>query len=198
MSLPRFNHRAVILNDGRVLVMGGTAKYPGPGVSSAEIYEPKDGTWIATKAMKEARRGFLAIVLKDGRVLAVGGEQGAELKKRISLASAEVFDPKTRSWQETGSMATPRAMMAGIVLPDGRVLVAGGTSHGGAEIASAELYDPTTGSWAPAGSMATPRRNHRATLLADGSVLIIGGSNRFGGNYLKSVELFILREEKHR
>ena len=88
--------------------------------------------------------------------------------------------------------------MAGIVLTDGRVLVAGGTSSGGAELASAELYDPVTGFWVRAGSMVTPRRNHRATLMADGSVLIIGGSNGFGGNYLRSVELFKLREERQR
>src|SRR5436190_21371369 len=88
-------------------------------------------------------------------------------------------DPFTFSY--TGSLHTARAGHTATLLPDGKVLVAGGghTSVAGAEftpITSAELFDPATGIWTPTGSMAEPRDRHTATLLPNGQVLVVGGN----------------------
>jgi len=73
------------------------------------------------------------------------------------------------------------------LLPDGRVLIAGG--QGGASIlASATIYDPVSGKLAPTGSMSTPRRNATATLLPGGKVLVAGGYD--GKGFLRSAELY--------
>ena len=73
------------------------------------------------------------------------------------------------------------------LLPDGRVLVAGG--QGGTTIlATAQLFDATTGSFTPTGHMRTARRDQTATLLADGRVLIAGGNGATGP--LASAELY--------
>ena len=90
-------------------------------------------------------------------------------------------------WQYTGSLNTARDTHTATLLFDGRVLVAGGDSHG-VYLASAELYDPATGTWTVTGSLNTAREDHTATLLSDGRVLVVGGYNT--GLSLASAELY--------
>ena len=60
------------------------------------------------------------------------------------------------------------------MLPNGKVLVAGGDGDSGI-LTSAELYDPATGTWTATGSLTTARSIHTATLLPNGKVLVAGG-----------------------
>src|ERR1017187_9381273 len=74
----------------------------------------------------------------------------------------------------TGSMTTARAGHTSTLLPNGKVLVAGGYT-GSVQLASAELYDPATGTFARTGDMTTARAGNTAVLLPNGKVLIAGG-----------------------
>ncbi len=62
------------------------------------------------------------------------------------------------------------------LLPNGKVLVAGGFNGGFTILTSAELYDPASGSWTATGSLNTARAYHTATLLPNGKVLVAGGN----------------------
>ena len=133
---------------------------------------PVQSTWQASRTMSTSRAAHTATLLDDGRVLVVGGwSMGAP------LATAELWDPSTRSFSPTGSMHVPRVGQAATLLSDGRVLVVGGDGPNDlAAAASAEVWDPASGSFSPV----IPTPDHRgsgltATTLRDGRVLIVGG-----------------------
>ena len=156
------------------------APSPAPATSSPIAFS---GPWSAAGDMMTARAEHTATLLNDGRVLIAGGI--ADSREEERLASAELYDPSTGTWQATGSMTNPRSWHSATQLLDGRVLVAGGLCDSryadgcaardpsGAQT-SAEIYDPQTGTWTPTGDMTTPRSQHTATLLPNGMVLVAG------------------------
>ncbi|GAC1649471.1 MAG: hypothetical protein NVS4B3_06620 [Gemmatimonadaceae bacterium] len=113
-----------------------------------------------------------ATTLRDGRVLIAGGM----IRNGERLASAEVYDPRTRAFSLVVPMPSPRAGHTATLLRNGQILLAGGFGERGA-LATAVLYDPATARFLQAGEMHTPRGLPTATLLADGRVLIAGGEN---------------------
>jgi hypothetical protein len=75
------------------------------------------------------------------------------------------------------------------LLPNGRVLVAGGCDFT-SSLSSAELYDPATGAWTATGPLTHARYVHAAALLPSGKVLVAGGTTNYGNDSLPSAELY--------
>jgi hypothetical protein len=148
MEEQKENHTATLLPNGMALVAGGyyfpdyTGPHPPPHVlSSAELYDPGTETWSATGFMAEARDYHTATLLQNGKVLVAGGQEYKSGIGYTTFSSAELFDPGTGIWSTTGSMATSRGEHTATLLPDGKVLVAGGHADGDI-LSSAELYTP--------------------------------------------------------
>ena len=93
-----------------------------------------------------------------------------------ALATAQVIGP---SWNLTSSLFRARARHTATLLPNGKVLVAGGYNDAGPPLNTEELYDPATGTWRRAGNLNSIRSGHTATLLPNGKVLVAGGDTLF-------------------
>jgi len=190
MTVPRWDHAAALLHDGRVLIVGGSSGADDDGISftqaNGELYDPLLGTFSAVSSDIEiGGERATATTLADGRVLVVGGW----IQGQGTVARAQLFDPASDTFSETGAPHFARIVHTATLLADGRVLVAGGTSSTGGLLDSAETYDPGTGRFTLlASTMSTPRERHAAARLADGRVLISGGYGP--GERLASSERF--------
>lgn len=185
MSVPRFEHSASLLPDGKVLIAGGQGPADGgrfTALSTSELYDPAVGGFVGATPLGEGRANHAAVVLANGSVLVAGGVGGTNAD--ISLASVERYDPRSGSWNRMESMSQPRTGATAVLLDDGRVMVAGGESAQRGQrrsLQTAEVYDPDGDEWRSGNEMACPRSEHAAVVLDDGTVLVIAGDAAFPG-----------------
>jgi hypothetical protein len=118
-------------------------------------------------------------------LMSIEGSTGSNPSALISISETESSVKNRRdpaglassasgAWTSLTNLNTPRANHTATLLPNGKVLAAGGGNDGGT-LASVELYDPATNSWSFTGSLLAARQDHTATLLPNGKVLIAGG-----------------------
>jgi len=166
LSGGRSTHSATLLASGRVLVAGG--EHNG-GLDSAESYDPVAKQWSAAGSMQHRRIGHQAVMLPSGSVLLIGGyntESGYD-------HTTEIYDPAAGlgAWSAAGTLSSPRHSPTLTLLPNGKVLLAGGSDF----VTATQTYDAAANQWAASGALAQPRRGHTATLLHSGKVLVAGG-----------------------
>ena len=180
MSVPRVGHRATRLPDGKVLITGGQQNDQNK-LASAELFDPATNSFALVGSMQTPRTDHTATLLKNGFVLIAAGGNSRSFDDG-PIASAELYDPAKKSFIPTGALNVPRYKHAAALLPDGRVIVLGGTSIRLWEDrkASAEIYDPATGKFTPTGSLNTARYKIRdaVLLLPNGRILVAGGGAR--------------------
>lgn len=144
-----------------------------------------------TGGMSNARLQQTATLLPNGKVLVIGGGVGPDIIDGYSpVPQAELYDPVTGKFSSAGTVS--RDSHTATLLPNGKVLIAGGETDGASAMQSAaEIYDPTQTTSQPTGSMISPREEHTATLLRDGTVLLVGGERSVPGPiFLGSAELY--------
>ena len=167
MSVGRWSHSATLLDDGRVLIVGGKER-PYGSVPSTEIFDPTNNSWSsAGNTLKPRGEGHTAILLNNGQVLVTGGTEDG---------SSELYDPDENKWLYADNMMEPRKWASATLLPDGRVIIAGGddsSRSGSKELDSAEIYNPSTNKWSLVNNMNHAHSGHSATMI-NNKLLIIG------------------------
>jgi len=175
---------------GDVLVTGGSPNSASTNTSlaSAETYNPSSGTWTTTTGSMTGPRSQHAATLLDGpecraasapaycgKVLVAGGLGPiAPSTTNVPLSSAELYDPATRTFSTTGSSQHTARQTSSVLLPNGNVLLAGGTGN---NRAGSEVYDPATGNWSSTASpLNIPRERESMVLLRNGKVLTAAGT----------------------
>jgi hypothetical protein len=195
LNVPRYQHTATLLKNGKVLLVGGADMSDGyDNLASAELYDPATGKFAVTGSLAIGRARHTATLLNDGRVLIAGGAN------TLSVSEAEIYNPATGEFTVTGSMTYSRERATATALKDGRVLVAGGMgseTQGAPEaaLASAEIYDPSSGTFTATEPMNVARYDQAAagffysTHPSAAYVLLAGGKGA-SGSALNSAEVF--------
>ena len=194
MSDARTGHQAVLLPDGRVLVVGGLLRTGGEAatggrgtaLASCELFDPESGAWVPAAPLGTPRAGHTATLLLDGTVLVAGGDlvgvRPDGTYRAESLGTAERYDPGTDRWSPAADLPGPRTRHRAVLLHSGRVLVVGGTAGPGftAGYRSVVGYDPGTDRWTATGVLTVGRWAQATAELADGRVVAAGGTARAG------------------
>lgn len=189
--------RQHVLSDGRVFVAGSNPVSEMLGLAGA-------GTWSDAPSRAHGDRQYApSVMYAPGRIIFIGG--GNDAVTNVPTAAVEVidFNEDVPAWRPTASMWRRRRQHNATLLPDGTILVTGGTQGGGGidkgfndlsegeAVREAELWDPSTGTWTLLAGEATDRCYHStAILLPDATVLSAGGGEyNPGGQPIKASDV---------
>ena len=170
MSVPRQQHQATPLQDGTVLLFGGTAYQVVNGtllfygIPNVEIYTPGAATPFgpAASSLGTGRGQCAAVGLANGNVLVGGGVGPAS----TWVASTEIFTLSTRAFTPSGSLQTAMSNPVAALLASGQVALVG--------IGDTEVLNTVTGNVATVSGLGIPNQGGlTATTLANGKVLVV-------------------------
>lgn len=146
-----------------------------------ELYDPSKNAWKFNDSRATPRFNHSVVLTPDGDSVHFGGRRcdnaaapSGTCAALTSLGGPGGYFPIPQAFSPDAPLNAARGNHTTTALPDGRVLVAGGTD-GPSVLNSAELYDPLARSWSKTGSLRSPRAGHTATLLPNGTVLVAGG-----------------------
>lgn len=163
-------HTATLLPGGEVLVVGGDA-----GANCA-IYNPATDDWYAVASLPIHISGHSATLLPNGEVLVVGGSGGA-IEPYTVMSTTHRYNRSLNTWTAASALNEARAWHSAILLPDGRVLAAGG-SNDSESLLSVEIYDPLLNDWALVTPLTGATRG-QVLLTPDGKVFLIQGAQLY-------------------
>ena len=171
LPAPRVRFSIAALPDGRVLVAGGLSQIGRP-LDSSLIYEPANDRWVPGPDLAFARVQHATVTLASGDILLIGGQFAAS-------NTAERYDVARNIFTFAGTLARPRLVEQAVPLPDGRVLITGGSLEvpgrtDWVPVADAEIWDPATNTWSVFASPTLSRALGDLVATREGLYLIGG------------------------
>jgi hypothetical protein len=187
MTDERYQASAVLLPNGRVLISGGMNANSATAVTSQDWYDPGlDGflTAAGPAAMATGRMGHSATLMFDNTVFFYGGSTDGTNTNALNSGEVYTDGAATNTAVATGSFAgtapLARYRHTATVLPDSRILLAGGILAAGTTPTKVDIISKSgttfTGAQ-PAGLLQVARSGgHAAVRLADSRILLVGGT----------------------
>ena len=189
MTTARYNHQAILLYTGKVLIVGGY----GPGtpnvlLNSAELYDPATNTFTPTGNMTSARNSPFLTRLPNGKVLVSNGSDASG----NPIQALEIYDPATGTFTGAGNERVARNNNRVNRLANSKIILVGGqtTSAATSVTNSTELYSQVTGRFSASGNLITGRQGFVQSGLPNGRILAAGGVAADGVTLLSSAELY--------
>ncbi len=140
LSQARHSHTATLLDDSRVLVVGGSSNGT-TALTSVELYDPTGGSWSAAASLTTGRYSHTAAKLGNGDVLIAGGSDASQ----NALSSAELYTPAaggSGSWSVVGTaMSAARVLHAAVAINASQILEIGGSNNTTVALTSCEIFD---------------------------------------------------------
>jgi hypothetical protein len=158
---------AVLLGDGRVLVVGDEMCVPGgatPGSERTEVYDAGADRWSEAGSLNKPRNYFASLMTMHGDAFVVGGVNDED----VPFSSTKVFAAGGDSWADGPLLRRARVHPLAVALPDGSIVVS--SAERGRW--TTERLDPSWTAWRPGAS--PPGDLEGMIALADGRVLAPG------------------------
>lgn len=192
MTEARAGARAVVLDDGRVLVAGGSRGelY----LRSAEVLDLSTGTWNALPDMHFCYCHHAIGKLPDGRVIVAGGLTAGQPGTQWQLA--EIYDPTKNCWSILPALSARRQFCAGCVDTQGRFFVSGGEDERGVHD-TCEAFNPARNCWEAAPDLIHGRSGHTMCRIG-GALFIAGGRGNGKTKLLSELEVLDVTQDRWR
>lgn len=184
----------VVLPDGRVFLCGGYDSRFKP-IDHCAVFDPKALRFTPVGKLRVPRAMATAHRLADGRILIVGG---CDASAKHVFDTLEIFSLATGTSELLPTkLHEPRCQHAGVVLSDGRVLLAGGYNPTSRFLRSAEVFDPRTGRATSVEPMGIERHWPRTARLPSGRIAFFGDQNdcRVVEVYCPTQRRFVLADQ---
>ena len=167
---------SVLMVDGRVMITSDSSQ-------TVEVYDPTTDSFTTIALPTIHYYGQRIVRLRDGRIMVMGGNCSGACT--IAQNDVAIYDPKTNAFTAAKPMNVGRSQFTAHVLPDGRVMVFGGSSISAGAIQvpldSIEAYDPTNDTWTTEPyKLSIGRTWHASALVRDGTILVMGGYTTAG------------------
>jgi hypothetical protein len=193
LNTARYNHQAIVLYTGKVLIAGGVGSGTPSNVlvRSAELYDPATGTFTTTGDMITGRNSPLLTTLPDGKILVSNGHDSVTGTTGAPIQSIEIYDPATGIFTGAGDTLVAQNFNRVTRLDSGKIIFVGGQTTADPPVVtdSSELYNHVTGTISSTDSLSTGRRNFAQWSLPHGRILVAGGYDASGA-VLSSAELY--------
>jgi len=169
---PRMYHSITLLNDDRVIVVGGG--FVGGDVAGiAEIYNPETDSWTETAELPVPVLDHATVCTSDSTIHVFGGVASGS-----SVDNVWEYNLNTDTWTQKTDMPIDIREHTATVLPDGKVLIAGGYRDPAyTDNPWSFVYDPRTDTYGANVNLLTTKTEHNATVLNNGTVMFTGGYN---------------------